>query len=77
LSFTLGDTLADPSVFITWELAPNTDTTILRLTVDEMEPHRGSTRELELVWLPVIQGLTALLDDPITRATKEAKAGES
>jgi uncharacterized protein YndB with AHSA1/START domain len=71
LSFTLGDTLTDPSVFVTWELADDTDPTIVRLTVDETEPHGGTTREIELAWLPVIQTLTTLLDDQAIAAKKE------
>jgi uncharacterized protein YndB with AHSA1/START domain len=74
LSFTLGDTLTDPAVFVTWELAHDTDTTIVRLTVDETEPHRDTIREMELAWLPVIQKLTALLG---AQASKENEIRDS
>jgi uncharacterized protein YndB with AHSA1/START domain len=77
LSFTLGDTLTDPSVFITWDLARDTDTTIIRLTVDETQPHRDAAREMELAWLPLILRLTALLDHPATKANEETKGCES
>jgi uncharacterized protein YndB with AHSA1/START domain len=77
LSFTLGDTPTDPSVFVTWELAGNANTTIVCLTIDETEPHRDTTHEIELAWLPVIQRLTTLLDDQGMAANKETNDSAS
>jgi uncharacterized protein YndB with AHSA1/START domain len=73
LSFTLGDTLSDPSVFITWELAHDSGATIVRLIVDEPQPHRDATREMELAWLPSILKLTALFSDGATTARRETE----
>jgi hypothetical protein len=77
LSYTLGETLTDPSVFITWELAGDNDATIVRLTVDEPQPHGDATREMELAWLPAIHRLTALLGDPATATKKQTKDCDS
>jgi uncharacterized protein YndB with AHSA1/START domain len=73
LSFTLGDTLSNPSVFVTWELAHETDATIVYLTVDEPQPSRDANRQIELAWLPCLLKLTTLLGDQATKANKEAR----
>jgi uncharacterized protein YndB with AHSA1/START domain len=73
LSFTLGHTLADAAVFVTWELAPDRDRTIVRLTVDETEAHCDASRGMELAWLPVIQTLTTLLADQATTPERRPK----
>lgn len=63
LSYTLGYAVTDPSIFVTWELAHDTDTTTVRLTVDETQPHGDTSVDMESAWLPVIQSLTAILGD--------------
>jgi uncharacterized protein YndB with AHSA1/START domain len=73
LSFTLGDTPCEPSVFITWELACDVDTTIVRLTIDETQPRGDATREIELAWIPVIHRLTGFLAEQATTTKSEPK----
>jgi uncharacterized protein YndB with AHSA1/START domain len=62
LSYTLDDPPGSPSVYITWELHPTDDGTIIRLNVDEPWPLTGSSEDLESTWLPVLSGLVKHLE---------------
>ena len=55
LSYTLGDTAGEPSVYVTWEVDAEPDTTIVRLYVDELHPLSSS--DIERAWLPVVAAL--------------------
>lgn len=61
LSYTLGDHPGEPSVYITWELRPLDDATIVRLAVDEPWPLADTADDLEAAWLPVLSGLVTQL----------------
>jgi uncharacterized protein YndB with AHSA1/START domain len=76
VSFTLGDRPADPSVFITWELAHDSGPTVVRLSVDEIQPHRDASREMELAWLPCIFSLTALFAGRAAPARSEIQESD-
>jgi uncharacterized protein YndB with AHSA1/START domain len=62
LSYTLGDRLGEPSVYVSWELRAIDDATIIRLYVDEPLPQADVTDDLEAAWLPVLSGLVTRLD---------------
>jgi Activator of Hsp90 ATPase homolog 1-like protein len=64
LCYTLGDRPGEPSVYVTWELRPLDDATVIRLTVDEPWPLTEDTTDLEDAWLPVLSGLVAELSRP-------------
>jgi hypothetical protein len=55
LSYHLGDTAGEPSVYITWEVDAGPDATTVRLYVDELRPL--SSADIERAWLPVIAAL--------------------
>jgi hypothetical protein len=55
LSHTVGDTLEEPSVYLTWEISPEPMGTVVRLSVDEPDP--SAVSETELTWLHVISAL--------------------
>jgi uncharacterized protein YndB with AHSA1/START domain len=59
LTYSLGERIDEPSVYVTWELIPAQAGTIVRLNIDETEP--SSEAELEAVWLPALQALQAHL----------------
>jgi uncharacterized protein YndB with AHSA1/START domain len=58
LSYTLGE----QEMYVTWELRPVDDGTVIRLTVDEPWPLVEDADDLEAAWLPVLSGLVAQLD---------------
>jgi hypothetical protein len=60
LSYSLGDRIDEPSVYVTWELIPAQVGTIVRLNVDEIGS--SSDAEREAVWLPALQALQAHLE---------------
>ena len=62
LSCTLDDPPGSPVVYVTWELHPTGDGTIIRLTVDEPWPLAGSSEDLESAWLPVLSRLVKHLE---------------
>jgi len=62
LSCTLDDPPGSPVVYVTWELHPAGDGTIIRLTVDEPWPLAVSSEDLESAWLPVLSGLVKHLE---------------
>jgi uncharacterized protein YndB with AHSA1/START domain len=62
LSYTLEDPPGSPTVYVTWELHPTGDGTIIRLNVDEPWPLADSREDLESVWLPVLSGLVKHLE---------------
>jgi len=51
--------------YLTWSLRPSAEGTVVRLDVEESHPADGCPAELEEVWLPVLQRLGALLDEPV------------
>jgi hypothetical protein len=55
LSYTLGDTVDEPSVYVTWEVDAEPEGTIVRLYVDELHP--VSSADIERAWLPVVAAL--------------------
>jgi uncharacterized protein YndB with AHSA1/START domain len=55
LTYTLGDTANEPSVFVTWEIDVEADGTIVRLYVDEVDP--STSADIEVAWLPVLTAL--------------------
>jgi hypothetical protein len=55
LSYHLGDTAGEPSVYVTWEVEAGPDTTIVRLYVDEVQPLCSA--DIERAWLPVVAAL--------------------
>jgi uncharacterized protein YndB with AHSA1/START domain len=61
LCYTLGDRPGEPSVYVTWELRPLDDATVVRLSVDEPWTLTDNTDGLEAAWLPVLSGLVAQL----------------
>jgi hypothetical protein len=61
LTYTLGDRLGEPSVYVTWELRSHAEGTVVRLAVDEPWPFTDDTDDLEATWLPVLSGLVTLL----------------
>lgn len=61
LCYALGDRPGEPSVYVTWELRPLDDATVIRLTVDEPWPLTEDTDDLEAAWLPVLSGLVTQL----------------
>lgn len=69
LSYTLGDSPADPSVYVTWQLWWRENSTIVRLFVDEPGPYAGTPDELELIWLRIMTALIKHLDGPASRST--------
>ena len=66
LSYTLGDRVADPSVYVTWQLSSREGSTVVHLFADEPAPYAGSYDDLELVWLRVVSALVRHLDGPPT-----------
>jgi uncharacterized protein YndB with AHSA1/START domain len=66
LSYTLGDRPGDPSVFVTWELRAVGSMTYVWLYVDEPQPRAGFGNDLEVIWLPVLCGLVAQLNQAAT-----------
>ena len=65
LTFTLGDSAAEPSLYVTWEVCAHPAGTVVRLWVDEIETSGGPNIELEAAWLPVLSTLQARLDGPV------------
>lgn len=61
LCYTLGDHPGKPSVYVTWELRPVADGTVVQLAVDEPWPVAGDADDLETAWLPVLCGLVTTL----------------
>jgi uncharacterized protein YndB with AHSA1/START domain len=63
LSYTLGDRPGEPSVYLTWELRPLDDATVIRLFVDEPWPpaYADDVDDLEATWLPALSALVAEL----------------
>jgi uncharacterized protein YndB with AHSA1/START domain len=59
LCYTLGAQPGEPPVYVTWELSPLGDGTVIRLAVDEPWPFISEADDLEAVWLPVLSGLVA------------------
>jgi hypothetical protein len=55
LSYNLGDTAGEPSVYVTWEVDAGPDATIVRLYLDEVQP--SSSADIEQAWLPVVAAL--------------------
>ena len=62
LSYTFDDPPGSASVYVTWELHPTGDGTIIRLNVDEPWPPADSSEDLESAWLPVLSGLVKHLE---------------
>ena len=65
LSHTLGDTTAEPSVYITWTIHPEPGATVVRLYVDQVGPRQigaDDEEETERAWLPVLAALQRELD---------------
>jgi hypothetical protein len=67
LSYTLGDTTREPSVYVTWELRADPAGTVVRLYVDELDPDPDTAAELESVWLPVLSELQLDLERGVRR----------
>jgi hypothetical protein len=61
LCYALGDRPGEPSVYVTWELRPLEDATVIRLSVDEPWTLTDNTDDLEAIWLPVLSGLVTQL----------------
>jgi len=55
LSYTLGDTVDEPAVYITWEIGVDPAGTFVRLFIDQPDP--PDPRETEAVWLPMLAAL--------------------
>lgn len=55
LSYTLGDTLDEPAVYITWEIGVEPAGTFVRLYIDQPDP--PAPQETEMVWLPMLAAL--------------------
>ncbi|HWC39884.1 MAG TPA: SRPBCC domain-containing protein [Acidimicrobiales bacterium] len=65
LSYTLGDSVEEPSVYVTWAVREEEFGTVVRLYVDEPDPVTVS--ETEVVWLPVLAALRDRLSRPSGR----------
>jgi hypothetical protein len=57
LSYNLGDTAGEPSVYVTWEVEAGPAATIVRLYIDEMDPSSLPSADIERAWLPVVAAL--------------------
>jgi uncharacterized protein YndB with AHSA1/START domain len=60
LSYTLGPSGDDPSVYVTWDIQRRSGSTIVRLYVDE--PGTTDGTDIELGWTPVLAALERELD---------------
>lgn len=55
LSYTLGPRLDHPSAYVTWDIQRRSDSTIVRLYIDEPDTMDGT--DIELAWTPVLASL--------------------
>jgi uncharacterized protein YndB with AHSA1/START domain len=55
LSYSLGDTVDEPSAYLTWEICADPAGTVVRLYVDELDA--SAPIEVEIAWLPVLTAL--------------------
>ena len=51
--------------YLTWQVRPTDDGTVVRLDVEESPIGASTEAELEDVWLPVLQRLAELLREPV------------
>jgi uncharacterized protein YndB with AHSA1/START domain len=73
LSYTFDDPPGEPSVYVTWELHPTDDGTVIRLNVDEPWPFADSSEDLESAWLPVLSDLVKHLERGQSSPSKRAR----
>jgi uncharacterized protein YndB with AHSA1/START domain len=69
LSYTLGASGGQPSLFVTWELRPGSEGTFIRLSLDESAPDAGTSEELEVAWFPILSRLVDRLNGSVPLST--------
>jgi uncharacterized protein YndB with AHSA1/START domain len=60
LSYSVQSGPEDPPLYLTWQIRPCQEGSVIRLQIDEME-YADSDEEAESTWLPILASLQALL----------------